>query len=146
MTTDQNKAVVHRMAVEGLAKNNWSIVAETFAADYVDHANRPAGLPDGLEGFKQFTTSFRTAFPDLSYTIDDEIADGDKVVQRVTGQGTMKGSFAGMPATGKHASWSEIHISRLKDGKIVEHWGSVDQLGMLQQLGHAPMPAQPILN
>ena len=142
MTPEQNKALVHRMAVEGLEKNNWSIVAETFASDYVDHANRAPGLATGLAGFRQFTTSLRTAFPDLSYTIDDEIADGDKVVQRVTGQGTMKGEFAGMPATNKHATWSEIHISRLKDGKIVEHWGSVDQLGMLQQLGHAPMPAQ----
>lgn len=142
MTTDQNKALVHRMAEEGLGKNNWSIVTETFAASYVEHQPTPPGLPTGLEGFKQFTTQFRTAFPDLRYTIDDEIAEGDKVVQRVTGQGTMKGSFAGMPATGMHATWSEIHISRLKDGKIVEHWGSVDQLGMLQQLGHAPAPAQ----
>jgi predicted ester cyclase len=140
MTTDQNKALVHRMAEEGLGKNNWNIVAETYAANYVDHQPTPIGLPAGLEGLKRFTTMFRTAFPDLSYTIDDEIADGDRVVQRVTGQGTMKGPFAGMSATGKHATWSEIHISRLRDGKIVEHWGSVDQLGMMQQLGLAPVP------
>ena len=142
MTTDQNKALVRRMAEEGLGKNNWSIVAESYAANYVDHQPTPPGLPAGLAGFKQFTTMFRNAFPDLSYTIDDEIADGDRVVQRVTGQGTMKGPFAGMPATDKHATWSEIHICRLKDGKIVEHWGSVDQLGMLQQLGLAPVPTQ----
>ncbi len=140
MTTDQNKAIVHRMAEEGLGKNNWNIVVETFAPNYVDHQPTPPGQPSGLEGFKQFTTSFRAAFPDLRYTIDDEIAEGDKVVQRVTGHGTMKGAFAGMPATNKYATWSEIHISRLKDGKIVEHWATVDQLGMLQQLGHAPMP------
>ncbi|HEY6041472.1 MAG TPA: ester cyclase, partial [Anaerolineae bacterium] len=67
--------------------------------------------------------------------------EGDKVVTRITGQGTMKGTFAGMTATNKHASWSEIHISRFKDGKIVEHWGIVDQAGMLQQLGVTPVLA-----
>ena len=61
----------------------------------------------------------------------------------VTGQGTMTGAFAGMPATHKHAAWSEIHISRFKDGKIVEHWGSVDQLGMLQQAQACPHAGAP---
>ena len=64
------------------------------------------------------------------------------VVHRLTGHGTMKGEFQGMPATGKHATWSEIHIGRFAGSKLVEHWGNVDQLGILQQLGLAPTPGQ----
>ena len=101
----------------------------------------PDGQPiRGPEAFKPFYRQFRTAFPDFRYTIDDQIAEGDKVVSRLTGQGTMKGAFAGMPATGKHATWSEIHISRFTNGKVVEHWGTVDQAGMLKQLGVTSSP------
>jgi predicted ester cyclase len=100
-------------------------------------------VPAGNEGFKVFITMFRTAFPDLAYTIDDEIAEGDRVVERVTARGTMKGDFQGMPASGKTATWSEIHITRFENGKAVEHWGVVDQLGMLAQLGFAQAPGQP---
>jgi steroid delta-isomerase-like uncharacterized protein len=138
MTNDQNKAAANRI-VEGLNKNNWNAVAELFTINYIEH-NAPPGFPSGLEGYKQYVTAFRAAFPDFQYTIDDTIAEGDKVVQRTTGRATMTGSFAGMPATGKHATWSEIHISRFKDGKVVEHWATVDQAGMLQQLGVTPTP------
>ncbi len=139
MTTEQNKLMARRVVEEGINKNNPGSLAEIIAADYVEHVPSAPGTPKGLEGYKLFLTTVRAAFPDYRYTIDDAIAEGDKVVQRVTGHGTMKGTYAGMPATGKYASWSEIHISRFKDGKIVEHWASVDQLGMLQQLGLAPV-------
>ena len=82
----------------------------------------------------------RAAFPDLHYTVDDVVAEGDKVVQRVTGSGTMHGPLFGMPATGRSASWSEIHVSRFDGGKVVEHWSVTDQLGMLQQLGLTAAP------
>jgi|SRR5581483_7248477 len=140
MTTDQNKATARRFVEEGINKNNWAVITEIQDAKFVEHQPTPTGYPKGVEGFKQYLTAFRTAFPDLRYTIEDEIAEGDKVVQRVTGQGTMKGSFAGMPATGKHAAWSEIHISRFTNGKVVEHWADVDQASMLRQLGLAPTP------
>ncbi|MGH2381703.1 MAG: ester cyclase, partial [Candidatus Limnocylindria bacterium] len=65
-----------------------------------------------------------------------------KVVTRVSASGTMRGDFAGMPATNNHATWSEIHIGRVADGRLVEHWGVVDQLGMLAQLGVVPAPGQ----
>lgn len=140
MTTDQNKTAARRFVEEGLNKNNWAVITETQDAKFVDHQQAAPGFPTGPEGFKQYLTAFRTAFPDFHYTIDDQIAEGDKVVSRMTGQGTMKGSFAGMSATGKHATWSEIHISRFTNGKVVEHWGTVDQVGMLQQLGVTPAP------
>ena len=81
---------------------------------------------------------FRTAFPDFHYTVEDEIAEGDKVVVRLTARGTQNGSFLGMPPSGKQATWSEIHIARMSSGKVVEHWVESDTLGMLQQLGVIP--------
>jgi len=142
MSTQENKAVARRIVEEVINKGNLALADELFAANVVDHA-APPGFPPGPEGFKMFFTGFRAAFPDLHDHIDDEIAEGDMVVQRVTAHGTMKGEFAGMPATGKHATWTEIHISRVEGGKFVEHWANIDQLGMLQQLGVIPAPGQP---
>ena len=110
-------------------------VEEYYAAGYTEHDVLPPGVTSGLEGLKQLLGALRTAFPDLRYDVEDVVADGDKVVQRVTGHGTMRGPLFGLPATGRPASWSEIHISRFDDGKVVEHWSVTDQLGMLQQLG-----------
>lgn len=140
MSVEQNKAIVSRLVEEAINKGNLNIFDEVATPDAVDHT-LPPGLPPGAAGNKMFFGMLRTAFPDIHYTIEDAIAENDYVVQRVTGQGTMKGEFMGMQPTGKHAKWSEIHIVRLKNGKIVEHWGSLDQMGMLQQLGLAPMPA-----
>jgi len=110
-----------------------------FDAGYVDRTPNPGTTPD-REGFKQGLTKFRAAFPDFRYTIEDEIVVGDKLVHRLTGRGTQKGEFQGAPATGKYASWSEIHIGRVANGKVVEHWGQGDQLGMMQQLGLVSSP------
>ncbi len=89
--------------------------------------------------FDAFFTHLRAAFPDLHYTLEEPLlADGDKVVARARVRGTMQGAFLGMPATGKMATWTEIHSGRIVDGKLVEHWATSDQLGMLQQLGLAP--------
>ena len=86
--------------------------------------------------------ALKKAFPDLRYTIDDVVDGGDKIVHRLTASGTMKGDFAGMPATGKRATWTEIHIGRVANGRLVEHWGLVDQLSMLVQLGIVPAPGR----
>lgn len=102
MSTAGDKTTANSV-VEGINKNDWNMVTKAFDPNYIEHDVLP-GLPASLEGLKQFLATFRTAFPDFSYSIEDTIAEGDRVVQRITGQGTMKGSFAGMPATGKHAS------------------------------------------
>lgn len=142
MGTRENKASARRFLEEVVNRGNVSVIDELASPDFVDHT-APPGVPAGNEGFKVFITMFRTAFPDLHYTIDDEIAEGDRVVQRSTARGTMKGDFQGMPASGRTATWSEIHITRFADGRAVEHWGVVDQLGMLAQLGFAQAPGQP---
>jgi predicted ester cyclase len=91
---------------------------------------------------KAFATAVRAAFPDFHYTVEDEIAEGDKYVVRLTARGTMQGAFLGMPATGKQATWTEVHVARVVGGKLAEHWACIDQLGMLQQLGVIPAPGQ----
>ena len=140
MSTDQNKKIAERLPIE-ISKGNIAVFDEVVAPNAVDHAV-PPGMPPTLEGAKQFFTAFLTAFPDLKYTIEDTIAEGDYVVQRVTGTGTMKGSFQGMPPSGKRVTWSEMHIVRFANGKVVEHWANVDQLGMLTQLGFIQPPPQ----
>jgi len=90
----------------------------------------------------QVAIALRSAFPDLRYTIEDAIEAGDKIVHRATASGTMKGDFLGIPATGTRATWTEIQIGRVANGRLVEHWGLVDQMGMLVQLGIVPAPRQ----
>jgi predicted ester cyclase len=115
-----------------------AVIDEVLASNIVEH-DLPPGLPPGREGFKMFITGFRAAFPDLKYTVEEELADGDKVIHRLMGTGTMKGDFNGMKASGKKATWQEMHIGRCDaNGMIVEHWGTVDQIGMLTQLGFMP--------
>ncbi len=138
MGAEENKKIVHRFVMEGLNKGNWAMVDEVISPSAVDHS-LPPGVPSNRDGFKMFMTGFRAAFPDLTFTIDDEFAEGDRVVNRSMGTGTMKGDFQGMKASGKKATWQEIHIVRLDaSGKIVEHWATVDQVSMLTQLGFMP--------
>lgn len=140
MSPDQMKALVRRVPEEMFGEGNLAVADEVFAADFVDHAPLPPGFPEGIAGVKAFVTGLRAAFPDFHYTLEDEIADGDKVVIRLTARGTQSGEFLGMPAMGKQATWTEIHIARVVDGKVAEHWVESDRLGMLQQLGVIPTP------
>jgi steroid delta-isomerase-like uncharacterized protein len=142
MGTQENKASSRRFLDEVLNRGNLAVIDELTGPNFVDHSI-PPGVPATIEGFKGFVTMLRAAFPDLHFTIEDTIAEGDRLVQRTTAHGTMRGDFQGMPASGKDATWSEIHITRFADGKVVEHWGLVDQLGMLAQLGFAQAPGRP---
>ena len=141
MSVEQNKAAVRRVIEEVMNKGNIGLFDELVAPNFVEHA-LPPGFPPGVQGTKQFFSSLRAAFPDFHYTIEDVIGEGDYVALRVTSQGTMKGEFMGMKPSGKHAVWSSMDYVRLRDGKVVEHWGLDDTLSMLQQLGFAPTPGQ----
>jgi len=140
MSLEKNKTTALRIPLEVFNKGNVNVADEVMAADYIEHAPVPPGLPPGVAGFKLFIPAFRVAFPDFQFTVDDVIAEGDKVVVRLTAQGTQKGEFAGLPASGKQATWSEIHICDMANGKLVEHWVVQDRLGMMQQLGFIPVP------
>lgn len=139
MAAEQNKKITRQFLEEVFNANNPSAIDNYIAKDYVDHS-APPGVPGNNEGFKIIANAVRTAFPDFKYTINDIIAEDDKVVAHVTGSGTMTGNFMTMPASGKYASWQEIHIGKMRDGKFVEHWTVIDQLSMLQQLGFVPAP------
>jgi predicted ester cyclase len=140
MTTDI-KRTAERIPLEVINEGKLELLDELLAPNFVNHFEQP-GVPPTREGLKQSLKALRTAFPDLRYTVDDAILCGDKVVQRISATGTMKGDFMGIPATGKRASWTEIHIARGVEGRLTEHWAVVDQLGMLVQLGIVPAPGR----
>ena len=140
MSTEDNKALFRRWC-EVISQNRLDRVEEIIAPDEVDHAV-PPGLPAGLEGVKQVFTMFHTAFPDLQIQIEDLIAEGDKVVGRVTARGTHQGEFMGIAPTGKPVSFNAIDVVRIAGGKIVERWSQADLLALLQQLGSVPVPKQ----
>jgi steroid delta-isomerase-like uncharacterized protein len=140
MSTEQNKAL-YRRYFEEMNKQNLAAYEELCAPDYVFHGT--GASPDiDLAGIKQLTAAFWTAFPDLHATVDDLIAEGDKVVGRWTGRGTHHGQFMGIPPTGKQVSWTAINIVRIEDDKFVEGWTNSDDLGLMQQLGVIPQMAQ----
>jgi steroid delta-isomerase-like uncharacterized protein len=133
-SVDQNKNLYLRLADEILTKKNLAVVDELIATDFTEHAG---GQPKrvGVEGFKAARMRRNAAFPDWKVTVDDIIAEGDKVVARATGQGTHLGEYMGIPPTGKLVKVSWIAIYRVADGKLAEHWQHIDELGLRQQLG-----------
>ncbi len=134
MSTEQNKQIAIEFMDEVLNGGNLDAADKYFADNYVDHT-LPPDVPPNVEGLKQLMTMFMNAFPDLHSHAEDVIAEGDKVVVRVPAHGTHKGELMGIPATGKEIHINEIHIVRMADRKMVEHWGVEDQMGMVQQLG-----------
>ncbi len=140
MSTEQNKTIVRRIFDEIVNKGNLGVADELLAADYVNH-DFPAPAP-GAEGFKLVTTMFRSAFPDIVVTLEDEFAEGDKVVTRGVFAGTHTGEFMGIPATGRKVTIKYLDIWRLENGKAKENWVQMDLLGLMQQLGVIPAPGQ----
>ena len=139
MLTETNKTVSRRFLEEVFNKGKLNVLDEIIAKDHVNSGpGTLPGLPAGPEGTKQLVTVYRNAFPDIRFTIDEQIAEGDKVVTRWTGYGTHKGELAGIPPTGRSATTTGIGVDRIVNGKIVESWGLFDQFGMLQQLGVIP--------
>ncbi len=137
MSTEDNKVLMRRFLEEVFNKKNLAAIDEFIAPNQVDHT-LPPFLPTTPEGTKRAIGMFLTAFPDVHLTVEDMVAEGDKVVTRYTSRGTQKGGFMGIPPTGKQMTVSSIIIARIADGKIVEEWGLDDQMGMLQQLGIIP--------
>ena len=136
MSTEQNKALARRMIEEVWNQGNLALLDEIVAANYVGH--NPSMTVQGPEGIKQFILMYRSAFPDLHFTIEDMIAEGDRVVTRWSSSGTHRGPLSGIPPTGKHVTGTGIAISRFVDAKFAEGWTEFDLLGVLQQLGVIP--------
>ena len=136
MSIEENKTIVRRYQ-KAYNTNNLDDLDELVADDLITHALMP-GMPPGLEGGKQIHRMTIAAIPDLDTAIEDLIAEGDKVVMRFTATGTFKNEFIGLPPTGKLITFTGISIFRLAGGKIVEHWGQEDELGLMRQLGAIP--------
>ena len=141
MPGEENKAQVRRFIEEVLNKKSVDAIDEFFAPDYVEHDEMP-GVEPGIEGLKQVLSMYFAAFPDLHVHVEDLIAEGDKVVGRMFTHGTHQGEFMGIAATGKQVKFAEIHIARMSGGKMVEHWGIIDNMAMMQQLGVIPSEKQ----
>ncbi len=141
MSVEDNKRLYRRFVEEVINAGDLGPIDEIFSESYVDHT-APPGAPPGREGVKAVPGMFRKAFPDLHFTIEHLIGEGDLVASRVVGTGTHQGDFLGTPASGKHATWASFGFFRVADGKIVEHWGQPDLMGLMQQIGALPAPGQ----
>jgi steroid delta-isomerase-like uncharacterized protein len=137
MSVEQNKAVTRRYYDEVLNQGHLSVLDDIAADDYLENDPFP-GQGNGLADFKARVSSLLTAFSPCTFTIEDVVAEGDRVVVRWHSSGTHSGAFLGMPATNRDYTIAGIDIHRLADGRMIEHWHVVDQLSQLQQLGMIP--------
>ncbi len=141
MSSEQNKAIVRRL-IEEPWKGDMRVVDELIDPSYVGY---DPSIPEplrGPDGFKENVSTYRAAYSDARITVDDQIAEGDKVASRWTARGTQTGEVAGIAPTGKQVTVSGLTISRFEDGMVVEEWTTWDTLGMLVQLGAIPAPTQ----
>ena len=133
MSTEQNKSMLKRIFSE-LNKGNINVIDELFAEDFVDRYPAPGETPT-KEGFKQFLSGTHKSFPDWRWSLEDILAEGDKVAYRFTMKGTDKGGYIGVPPTGKKVSFAGVGILRFANGKVLERWTIADSLTLLHQLG-----------
>ena len=139
-SANDNQELYRRMTQEAFSKGDLSVIDELLSSDFQEHEPAP-GIRPGRDGVKDIVGMMRTAFPDLRVRIDDSFGVGDQLCARATFMGTNTGSFMGNPPTGKSVEWEAIDVIRSKDGRIAEHWGQMDMIGLLTQLGLAEMPA-----
>jgi steroid delta-isomerase-like uncharacterized protein len=141
MSAESNKALSRRLLEEAFNAGNIDVIDELVSTDFVNH---DAALPEPLVGpdaAKATISGYRSAFPDLRITIEEQIADEQGVATRWSAKGTHEGDLMGMAPTGKQATVTGITIDRIVDGRIAESWTNWDTLGMLQQLGVVPVLA-----
>ena len=137
MSREINSAALGKFA-EAVNTGNFALFDEVVASDCIDHDPAPGQVP-GPEGYRMFFTQMRTAFPDLSASPETVVADDESIAFAYTLTGTHNGPLLGIPPTGKKVKIRGLQISKFKDGKMVERWGSSDELGLLSQLGVGPL-------
>ena len=133
MSAEENKALVRRWFAE-LDRGNLDIIDELLAEDYVDYNPPLPGLPQGREGVRQAVEMLRAAFPDAVHIIEDQLAEGDKVMTRLTARATFQGDILGFDATGKPLEVGGIAVHRIVNGRLVEHWAQADMASFIHQL------------
>lgn len=140
MRPEENKATVRKFIKQVFEGGNLDLIEDLFAPDYVLHDPVLPEKVRGLEGIERYVSMYRAAYPDTSFTIEDQLAEGDEVVTRWTGRGAHRGELMGIPPTGKGVAVTGIEVDRISDGKMRESWVNYDALGMMQQLGVATQP------
>lgn len=136
---EQSREVFRRVIEEGFNRGNLQALDDCFPPGYIEHQ---FNLPSTREKFKETIHALRRTFPSFNLTIEDMVADGDKVWARMTGRGTDTEGFMGRPPTGKSFAITVIDVCRFENGKIVEHWGVPDRFHQMLQLGFLPGPRQ----
>lgn len=131
MAEMENKILVRNYFEEVTNQGDLEAISKYIATDFVDH-DAPSGLMMGIEGVRETMTLLRTAFPDFHATIEDIVAEGDKVVVRNVWHGTHQGNFLNMPPTGKQVTMQGIVIWRIQDGKLMERWATIDRSQVFQ--------------
>ena len=134
--SEENKALMQQF-IDGMNAQDPSFVGRFVAPNYVEHDPMPGQAP-GAQGLQDMMQMFYAGFPDMKGTVNQIISEGDVVSVALTTTGTHNGDFMGIPATGKKISITEVHMVRIADGKMVEHWGLADGMTMMQQLGVMP--------
>jgi len=140
MSAESNKAVARRWYEEGMAGGNLAVIDELFTPDFRDHNSQAQSAGTGREGLKRYFEAALASVKNVRVTVEDMIAEGDKVVARYTVRGAIEDDFMGIPAAGKAITLTAIDILRFEGGKIAEHWDESDMLSMMQQLGAIPAP------
>jgi predicted ester cyclase len=140
-TVERNKTGFRSVYEEGLNEGNLAVADELIDPEFLDREAHPGGNR-GPESLRHLITMLRTAFPDLRFTIEALVAEGDTVAGRLTMNGTHTGPLMGMPPTGRKVRQAHMHFVRFRDGKAVEHWGVRDDMGMMRQMGLMPEPGR----
>ncbi len=138
---ERNKAIIQLAYAELFDQGKLSLAEELIAPDYIDHVAPPGLTNRGPEAMRQLVTLFHSAFPDVHHTVEELVAEGDTVAARVTWSGTHRGPFLGIAPTGRAVRQAQMHFIRFRNGQVVEHWAVRDDLGLMQQLGVIPAPA-----
>jgi steroid delta-isomerase-like uncharacterized protein len=144
MSAQENKEMMRRLLEEAFGEGKTEVVDELLHSDFVCYdPNSESGEIRGAETIKGEIEYFRNAVPDLTYSVEDQVAEGDKVVSRYTVSGTHQGEFFGIPGSGKRIEMTGINIDRFDEsGKLVEEWPEYDLLGAMRQMGAVPEPHQ----
>ncbi len=138
--SEENKALVRRLLEEVFNEGDLDLIDELFADEFVFHDPASPEEIRGPEGARQYVEVYRSAFPDVHVTLEDQVAEGDRVATRWTARAAHRGELMGVPPSGNQVEVTAISIDRISGGKFVETWEIYDALGMMQQIGAVPSP------
>jgi steroid delta-isomerase-like uncharacterized protein len=144
MSVEENKALARRFYEEVFNQGNLDVLDELVTQEHLNHDPTLPDVPLGPEGLKQVTNFYRSAFPDANITVEEQIAEGEKVVNRWRARGTHRAELMGVPPSGNRVEITGIDLMRISGGKIAETWPNYDALGMMQQIGAIPKPGQSV--